>query len=454
MLKDLADLIRIDSTRGEAKPGMPYGEGPAAAVAAAGEMMERYGLRVTDYDSIMIAGDLGPVERELDIIAHLDVVPVSEDWTVTAPFEPKVTDGKIYGRGAIDDKGPAVAALYALRCVKELGIPLKKGVRLLLGSNEECGSSDLRYYFQREKPAPHTFSPDGDFPLINIEKARLAGTLTASWDKEEEAKDRRLVLLKGGSKANVVPSSATLVVSGVPAGEAEAAAAEAGTLTGAEFTVDAAGEETRISVRGVPAHGSRPSDGVNAATAAFVLVRLLALTGPAAQAALSLGELFPHGDTEGRALGVAMSDELSGALTMNLGVVSIADGELVAKIDCRAPLCATDENLTDVFLARLSSFGIAFSKKQMAPAHHVPEDDPFVKDLLACYESWTGEKGRPLAIGGWTYVHNIPGGVAFGCDTETDHHMHGDDEFVETGLLAQSAKMFADAVVRICGEEE
>src|SRR5699024_10557105 len=109
-------------------------------------------------------------ESQLDILAHLDVVPAGEGWTVTEPFEPVEKDGRLYGRGTADDKGPAVAALYALRAVKELGIPLKKRVRLILGTDEECGSSDIQHYYAVEKEAPMTFSPDGAFPVVNIEK--------------------------------------------------------------------------------------------------------------------------------------------------------------------------------------------------------------------------------------------------------------------------------------------
>ena len=118
------------------------------------ELAKEAGFSVTNYDNYVMAADLGPQPAELDILAHLDVVPVSDSWTVTQPFEPLVKDGKIYGRGTADDKGPAVAALYAMKAIKELGIPLKKGVRLILGTDEECGSSDLEYYYARKRKRP------------------------------------------------------------------------------------------------------------------------------------------------------------------------------------------------------------------------------------------------------------------------------------------------------------
>lgn len=100
----------------------------------------------------------------MDVLAHLDIVPAGDGWTVTEPFVPVVKDGKIYGRGTADDKGPAIAALYAMRAVKELGIPVKKNVRLILGTDEECGSSDIRHYYSVEEEAPMTFSSGRQLP--------------------------------------------------------------------------------------------------------------------------------------------------------------------------------------------------------------------------------------------------------------------------------------------------
>ena len=146
MLEDLKMLVRIPSVREEPEDGMPYGPMAAKAVAAMQALMEQYGLRTRNYENYCVAGDLdGKGEKTLDILSHLDVVPVSEDWKKTQPFEPLIEGDRIYGRGTSDDKGPSIAALYAMRCIRELGLELKFGVRLVCGSDEECGSSDLEY---------------------------------------------------------------------------------------------------------------------------------------------------------------------------------------------------------------------------------------------------------------------------------------------------------------------
>ena len=138
-----------------------------------------------------MAGDLEAGQgKALDILSHLDVVPVSEDWKKTQPFEPLIEGDRIYGRGTSDDKGPAIAALYAMRCVRELGLNLKNGVRLICGSDEECGSADLEYYYSQEQEALYTFSPDADYPLINIEKGRLQKSFFAKGQGGSDAARR------------------------------------------------------------------------------------------------------------------------------------------------------------------------------------------------------------------------------------------------------------------------
>lgn len=154
MLEDIAELCKIDSTKDSYRAGRPYGDGCFEALGAALHIAECYGFSINNYDNYVGTVDLNDKEKQLDILAHLDIVPAGDGWTVTEPFVPVVKDGKIYGRGTADDKGPAIAALYAMRAVKELGIPVKKNVRLILGTDEECGSSDIRHYYSVEGRPP------------------------------------------------------------------------------------------------------------------------------------------------------------------------------------------------------------------------------------------------------------------------------------------------------------
>ena len=347
MLEDLAELVKIDSQRTEEKPGMPYGEGPAKALETAQKLMKNYGLDTKNYDNRVVTGDFGPGEKELDILAHLDVVPVTEDWTVTKPFEPLILNGNIYGRGTADDKGPAIAALYAVRAIKELKLPLKKSVRLVFGSDEECGSSDLKYYYSVEKEAPYTFTPDGDFPVINLEKARLEKKFQADFGVADAMP--KILSLKAGDKSNVVPGKAEAIFAGLSDTDLKTAAAETAKDTGACFTWESTGDKIILHAKGTAAHASTPEAGNNALTALLCLIKRLPIANSEGYRKLcALARLFPHGDTCGKALKVDMSDDISGALTMSLGVLRYTQEHLEGIFDCRAPLCATEENLTEI----------------------------------------------------------------------------------------------------------
>lgn len=481
MLEDLKALIEIPSERMEAQPGKPFGPEAAKALEKAGEIMARCGLKVRNYDNYVVAGDLNELDKRLDILAHLDVVPAGEGWTITDAFTPLIADGKIFGRGAIDDKGPAIAAVYAMRAVRELGIPLKGNVRLVLGSDEECGSSDLDYYYERESEAPLTFSPDGDFPVINVEKGGLHSSFTKSFASQPLCKTDggvRLIRVDAGTKINVVPGKAKALVAGMAKEALAALGAQVTKETGVDFyitdrdditdkvyitdTDDIADRDASEGVSGVEitakgrfAHAASPETGNNALTALLTLLSRLPLEDKALREGLCfISSLYPHGDCFGQALGVAMADEVSGSLTMSLNMMSLKDNILTAAFDCRAPLCADDGNTRAVIARKLAEGGFILDNREMYPAHYVPADSAFVQTLLGCYKAVTGIDGKPLAIGGGTYVHDLKSGVAFGCCVEgVDNHMHGADEFMDIARLKECAVIFAEAIVRLCKEE-
>lgn len=452
MLADLEMLVRIDSTKGPASEGKPFGEGPARVLQAAESLMKKYGLITRNYENYVVTGDLSEKEKELDILAHLDVVPVTQDWTVTQPFEPKITDGRIYGRGTSDDKGPAVAALYALRAVRELGIPLKKSVRLILGSDEECGSSDLAYYYGREEEAPYSFTPDSDFPVINIEKGRMEGKFSAEFT--DGLKSPGIVRLKSGDKINVVPQRACFEVQGLAREVVEEAAARVSGETGVSFAVSEKDGLLCVEARGQAAHASTPQEGKNALTASLRLISALPLASSQGSEALrTLAELLPWDDTCGKTLGIFREEEQSGAVTVCFSMMDFSADAMQGAFDARLPIGCTEENTKEPVRAAFAARGIAMEDEPMTRPHCVPGDSRFVQILLDSFERWSGIRGEALSTGGGTYVHELERGVAFGCVMPgTDTHMHGDDEFMEIDTLLMSAKIFADAVIRICTE--
>lgn len=450
MLDDISLLCRINSEKSSYQEGKPFGDGASRALAVALSRAEQYGFSIHNYDNYVGTADLNDGEKQLDILAHLDVVPAGEGWTVTGPFEPLEKDGKIYGRGTADDKGPAVAALYAMRAVKELGIPLTKNVRLILGTDEECGSSDIRHYYDVEEEAPMTFSPDGAFPVVNIEKGALAGHFTGSFEPSSALP--RVISLHAGTKVNVVPGKAFAVFEGLDDDLVRQTGAQVEKETGVSFEIQGMNQTLEITAIGEGAHASTPQEGKNALTALLLLIKKLPFADCAQIKALhALEELFPWNDTSGLALGIAMEDELSGDLTLAFDLLEVTADSLDGMFDSRCPLCANECNVLEPVKKKLAENGLTLDNDSMRPAHHVDGNSDFVKTLLNAYELYTGRKGSCVAMGGGTYVHDLKNGVAFGASMpETDNRMHGADEFAVIDELLTSAKIFAQVIVDLC----
>ena len=453
--QELVDAVKrlcaIKSVKDEAKPGMPFGEGCDKALQEALTLAAEMGLATKNYEGYVGAVDLNENETALHILGHMDVVGEGTGWTVCQPYEPTVVDGCIYGRGTSDDKGPMVSALMAMQCVKELGIPLTKNVRAILGTDEESGSEDIAYYYGKEPFAPYTFSPDAEFPVINIEKGMYRPEFTMKWEPESEGP--RVVSFHGGFRLNVVPPEAECVVEGLPMRGIYGVAMKVGQSTGVEFRIKPMGEN-RIQIKaiGQSAHASTPAAGRNALTALLGVLYVCPLKDEltSTKAIRALFEIFPPKDTSGTNLGIEMKDELSGELTCAFTMLDMDDTGIVGRCDCRVPICANEENCKKAAETKLGAFGYTVTGDMKEP-HHTPAESPFVQTLLKRYEEYTGEKGECLAIGGGTYVHGIPGGVAFGpVMPGFDTNLHGPDEKIKVADLMVAAKIFAQVIIDIC----
>lgn len=448
MIEDIIKICRINSQRSGYVEGAPFGDGPRTALIATLGIANKYGFETVNYDNYAGAIDLNDKEKALDILVHLDVVPEGEGWKVTNPFEPKLAEGRLYGRGTSDDKGPAIASLFALRAVKELGIVLSKNARLVLGTDEECGSGCIKYYYTKEKPAPMTFSPDGEFPVVNIEKGRLPGEFLAEFTDEGE---KRLVSIEAGTKVNVVPSKAKAVIEGFTIDEVEPVAKEVTDDTGIKFTYDLV-PDFEITALGTNAHASTPENGNNAITGLLALLSKLDFSqSKKTETVKALYSLMPHGDTRGEALGIAVEDKKSGALTLALSMLSLTNNRMQGFFDCRIPVSGEGDKILKTVKNKFKDIDIEFLNESVTAPHEVDENSYFIKTLLSIYEDYTGLKGECIAMGGGTYVHNIENGVAFGAVFPgTDTNMHGADEFVVIDELVTAAKIFAQAIVELC----
>ena len=408
LLSDIKELCEIPSVLAPAEGDAPFGTECKKALLAAIDLCKKYGFATRNYDNYVATADFDPsLPHTLDMLGHTDVVPAGEGWTVTEPFKIIEKDGRLYGRGTSDDKGPMLCALYAMRALKECNIPLTKGVRMIMGSDEETGSTDITKYYAVEEEAPMTFSPDAEFPLINIEKGQFRASLEKTIDLSDALP--RILSLNAGIALNAVPQKATIVLEGIGATD-------------------------------------------SSLLAAIKLVDRLPLADEKMKDAISkLLVLFPYGVTDGSGVGIRMSDAESGPLTCTLDLYHIEDGKMSFAFDSRTPVMANEENCLEVAKKTIEEAGFTFSSQGMIMPHNVPADTPFVQTLLKAYTDVTGLEGKAVAIGGGTYVHELKNGVAFGAVLpDIDTHMHGADEFMDIKNINLATKVFAEAIMQLC----
>lgn len=442
MIKSIAELVSVPSVRGEAKDGMPFGEKSYEALELALKIADGFGLKTQNHDGYVGTADLNDGEQEFAILAHLDVVPAGEGWS-TDPYTVVEKDNLIFGRGVSDDKGPAVAALYAMKAVKDLGLPISKNCRLILGTDEECGSDDLRYYFSKNPYPKYAFTPDANFPVTNGEKGRFTKHFYRTVDFS--GCEKYIKSFTAGEAANAVPAFSKAELVGIDEEEFNAAAEKA-KETKAEFTFDG----KTVICTGSSAHASLPENGNNPITAMLELLGHIGFDKVCSDFVADLKALFPHGKYNGEALGVEMSDML-GELTLTLDVVRFENGSFDGCFDTRTPMSATKENCADVISAALKDHGFEIENTEMIAAHYVDENSDFIKTLLKVYEDYSGDKGECISMGGGTYVHNIENGVAFGAiSRDTVTNMHGADEFMPVEDIITAAEIFTEVIAEIC----
>ena len=448
-------LLRIPSVEGPAAEGAPFGAETRQALDYALGVGERYGLTSKNLDGYAahaewIAPGVSADAPIVGALAHVDVVPPGSGW-IHPPFGAEIDNGKIYARGATDDKGPAMAALWALLAVKECAVPLTRRIRLILGANEESGFECVKHYFAHEEMPVTGFTPDAMFPLVYAEKGIANAILTHP--APPEGGHIHIVSLSGGQRPNMVPDTAEAVLRD-PAPRA-AVIARLNAVVGVT-TEDVEGEGLRVTAKGVSAHGSTPENGVNAVA---VLCDALLLLDHQEDQRKIIERV--HGwaeDTTGGALGIAGRDDVAGPLTCNLGVAAIEGGKVSLTFNVRYPVAWNSDTLRGCLEKGISGSGWTLASLSDQSPLYVPLEDPLVATLLQVYRDETGDLGEPLTMGGGTYARSMKKGIAFGPSFKdadpTDGGAHEKDECWPVEHLIRAIKIYARALARLASETE
>ena len=438
MIACLQENLRIPSVEGSPEEGAPYGVEVRRSLDHALAAAEALGFRTVNVDGHMGWCEFGEGEEMVAVLGHLDVVPAGNGWTVE-PYGGEISDGKIWGRGTTDDKGPSIAALYALAALRDTGLPIRRRVRVLLGCNEETGSNDVKYYLRQSGEIPVMgFTPDGEYPVINGEKGIINATFSAAYQQEG---DLKLVALKGGSAPNVVPSHA---YADFECDDAMATALCKLYSTAIKFSRRPGG--FRIESFGVNAHGSTPEQGENAIGRLMFALDNLPLEGELADAIHFLAEKLGM-ETNGTSAGIYLRDDVSGELTLNWGTMEADENKLNLVINYRYPVTFGHDDCAPAFNRLFTEAGFTLEHEFHKDKLYIPEDSELVTTLLSVYTEQTGLEGRPKCIGGGTYAKAIPNILAFGPHFPGDEgREHKPDEFISIDLLMKNAQIIAHAM--------
>lgn len=437
LLACLQQNLRIPSVESAPEKGAPYGIHVRRSLDHVLEAAEAMGFKTCNVDNHIGWCEYGDGEEMVAVLGHLDVVPAGEGWSFD-PWGGEIRDGRIFGRGTMDDKGPTIAALFALEALRDSGLPLKRRIRLIFGCNEETGAQDVKYYLKHGGEIPVMgFTPDAEYPVINGEKGIINAHCNRSFT---QSGDLKLRSFQGGTASNVVPAYAKAELICTQA-LAEAIAARkfekvAVTLTDSGVLMEAEGEN---------AHGSTPWLGENAIGRLILALKELPFEGELAGLIAFLAEKLGM-DTTGRQAGIHLRDEPSGDLSLNWGVMTANETGMELVVNYRYPVTFEFADCGPAFQTLFENQG--FTVKQIHKEKlYIPADSELVKILLKVYREHTGIHGQPVCIGGGTYAKCLPNILAFGPIFPGDEvREHKPDEFMEIPKLMKNTQIIAAAM--------
>lgn len=455
LINNLQELIKIPSIYELSKnPKEPFGSNTIKALNYVLDLGKDLGFRTKNINGYCGYIEFGPKNGKLiGIIGHLDVVPEGENWTYPA-FDAQIHNNKIYGRGAIDDKGPVMASLYAMKSVmdycNENQISITKRVRLILGLDEERSWKCIEYYKKQEEIPVISFSPDADFPCIYAEKGLISPFLIMDYFKY---KTNDIAITKIDCKnnpLNVVPKYCSCNISianNIHMSEIEKELRFI--VKDNNFDIDIKilnNNEIQLVSNGIQSHAAHPDAGINAISRLIIVLDKLFKKHNITIPLFDFFTKYIGLDYNGNKLNINIPDE-SGILTLNVAQIYLKENELKIGLNLRVPINTNfnfiEEKLTNI--CRNYSIYCEFTDKK--EPLHVPKDSYLVKILCEIYNRCTNSNVKPLAIGGATYARAFNNCISFGANLPGQKDMcHQTDEFISIDNLLLAHKIYSEAI--------
>ena len=429
-------LLKIPSVleRFDKDSMMPFGEEIQKALEFVLTLGKTDGFIVKNIQNYAAHIEHGQGEDLLGVLCHLDVVPAGDGWT-TPPFQPTIRDDKLYARGATDDKGPSMAAYFALKFLKDLDVTFHKRVRIIFGTDEETAWRGIKRYFEVEEMPTMGFAPDASFPLIYGEK----GIWT--FDVEGVFSDDGIISFKSGERYNVVPDYAECELQD----DLEKAFTSFCSYHGFKGEV----KNKKYIIHGKNAHAMQPHLGVNAA---FILAKFLNehydnLYMQFIEAALSF-------DPFGEKLKIDFDDEEMKKFTMNPGIFVYNKDTVKIGINCRYPKNFALGEAIDKIKKKLRPFNLTYNEQGNIPVHYVDPNDPLIEHLMTAYQKVTNDMtSKPFTIGGGTYARALDKAVAFGpIMPGRKDVVHQANEYIHLDDLIESTAIYMEAIYTLTRE--
>lgn len=454
MLEMLSEIIEIPSEKGEPAPNAPFGLECRRALDWFLKTASDMGFKTADLDGYCGYAEYGEGEEMLGILCHLDVVPAGDGWTYP-PYKLTIDQGKLFGRGVVDDKGSVVMCLSALNEIKQSGIKLNKRVRIIAGCDEEHGSSCIKYYVEHDEMPTLSFVPDSDFPIINSEKGILHLDVTCPLDSFFE---NNIAAISGGDSYNVVPDKAFVsIFKDSPLGEKVLALGDkpflrselVGNILAAgyqpdDFNLILKDKVVVIEAKGVAGHAMAPHKADNAIWKIFTILSAL-------ESNSSLVNLMNDTFCTHKAVSILEIDneDETGDQTVSMGIIDIDEKTLSFTLDFRCPVCNKKEFIEKAVKTVLPK-GSKISVHKYAPNLYIPADSLLVSSLLSVYEEVTGTKGECMICGGGTYARELNNAVAFGPTFKgTVTNIHNIDECVPVEEFYKAAEIYKQAILKL-----